>query len=623
MAITALPPQPPRDLVPRPLLEGPMVQISDIRREPGRLTEAEAREELSDFAIFRFERAGQATDRDGDGERVRPTWANVVRTEVRGISKREAARQVRALHDVHKSLGEKKASLNDAQQRQLEKVLEELEMREVDRRYHYVLVQIDRKLRDKKWRDTSRDGGEVRAGDRKHRERTRRYSENRGRRENIEIVDFFGRRRSVVREPRKKVKETVSITAYYKRCPKPDVDAVAMLYQRDAQNARQLEPPHPQHTFGPQQNQILPYNGNMAMGLMGTGMGMGMAPPQGNRPAIMAHPNMKMGNKVNGNRPQVQVIPNRQNGNNAPRRKPSPHQPRHPRSPASSRESMYSDTDTSSDSDSNSVLTPDSSHSSHSHPKPRRLSSSPTQHRRGSRYVEEPAHFGIPPRTMTPHKQRRHDEHRIADEFLPARHHPAPPPPPPSPPTLSLDLEQLQANAYAAGRADERVERAAAGVAGLRPLPRVVQQQYLPRRSAPAEGFLFEDDEDEDAAAAFCLPLRPRGWPRRSGVRLVRPGDVGIEDEVVEGLERVRFEDDVSGRYRDELAGRYAGEYYEDVVPRGERRRVEEARGGLRRADGEGDVLYEREAVDPLNPFSPRPRVMRRATVGFGPREYV
>lgn len=651
MAMTMLPPQPPRNIVPRTLLEGPVVQISDIRREPGRLTEAEAREELSDFVIFRFERADQATDYDSEGERVKPTWANVVRTEVRGISRKEAAKQIKGLHDIHKSLGEKKASLTEAQQRQLEKVLEELEMREGDPRYHYVLVQIDRKLKDKRWRDKSRDRVETRRGDRKYGEKTRRYSENRGRRENIEIVDLFGRRRSMIREPKKRVQETVSITAYYKRCPKPDVDAIAMVLQREAQNARQLEPPHPQHTFAAQQMQLNHHpqpNGNMAMGMgmgMGMPMGMGMGQQQGNKGMIMGNPNIKMGNmnpnnKMNGNKPQVQVVSNKQNGNNMARRKSSPH-PHHrqPRSPTSSRESMYSDTDTNSDSDS--IITPNSSHSSHSHHK-RRLSS-PTKHRRGSRYIEEPTHFGIPPRTMTPHKQRRHEEHRIADEIFPVRRT-LPPlaPPPPNPPRLSVDLEEIQANAYAAGRADERVElRERAEV--LRPLPRVVHHPG-PRRS---DVMLLE----EEAAVPLPpsppmggrVPLRPRVLQRRPSVRLVRPGDVALDEDVIDSLERFRLEDEaVRGRYRDEREGRYVDDYYDDVILRSERRRVDEARlrdeevaiererdrverarGFLRRADSEGEVFYEREGVDPLNPFAPRPGIARRATVGFGVREFM
>ncbi|KAB5570562.1 hypothetical protein GE09DRAFT_1055383 [Coniochaeta sp. 2T2.1] len=631
MAMTMLPPQPPRNLVPRQLLEDPVVQISDIRKEPGRLTEAEARDELSEFVIFRFERADHATDYDSEGERVKPTWANVVRTKVHGISKKEAARRVKALqHDDHKSLGEKKASLTDAQQRQLEKVLEELERADGDRRFQ---------------------------------------------------------RRSMVREtdPKRRVQETVSITAYYKRVPKPDVDAIAMLLQRDAENQRQLEPPRPQHTFAPQQMQhnqlgMQQPNGNMPM--MGMGMGMGsMGPPQGNKPLGMGNPNMKMSGAMhpnikamNGNKPQVQVLPNKPNGNNynkalPGRKSPGPHN-RQLRSPTSSRESMYSDSDSYSEADS--IITPNSSRSSHSHNKLRRLSN-PTasannnnnnnnkqrRNSHSSRYIEEPTHFGIPSRTVTPHKQRRYDEHRITDEIFPTtvvrRSLPLPlAPPAPPPPRLGVDLEEIQANAYAAGRADERVElRERAEM--IRPLPRVVQHHA--RRSMPADVMLLEEDEIDHhllplppspppLGGGGRIPLRPRVLQHRPSVRLVRPGEVALDEDVVDSLERFRIEDEgIRGRYRHEEP-RYVDDFYDDVILRSERRRLEEARmrdeeiaiererdrverarGYLRRADSEADVIYdgEREGVDPMNPFVPRPGMMRRATVAFAGRgrEYI
>jgi hypothetical protein len=139
------------------------------------------------------------------------------------------------------------------------------------------------------------------------------------------------------------------------------------------------------------------------------------------------------------------------------------------------------------------------------------------------------------------------------------------------------------------------------------------------------------------------VPLRPRVLQRRPSVRLVRPGDVALDEDVIDSLERLSLEDEaVRGRYRDEREGRYVDDYYDDVILRSERRRVDEARlrdeevaiererdrverarGFLRRADSEGEVFYEREGVDPLNPFAPRPGIARRATVGFGVREFM
>ncbi|RKU40943.1 hypothetical protein DL546_004010 [Coniochaeta pulveracea] len=259
------PPQPPRGLVPEGLRNGPAVQVCDIRKEPGRLTETGAREELSDYLIFRFELADRDKIYNDDGETVKPTWAKVVRTEAKGISKAEAARQIKDLNDHTLPLGTKKASLTETQQRQLEKVLEELEFRDVDDRFHYVLVQIDHKLQKKvtgtsssrdRFRSPSRSMRSDRRSDysRKRGNKYRKYGDARGRSETIVYADSRGRRRSVVKEKRgKTVRETVSLTAYYKRCPKAEVDSVALLLQRDALLARQLQPPNPHQTYAPQQ----------------------------------------------------------------------------------------------------------------------------------------------------------------------------------------------------------------------------------------------------------------------------------------------------------------------------------------------------------------------------------
>jgi hypothetical protein len=690
---TMIPPHPPRNIIPPRLLEGPAVQISDIRKEPGRLTESEAREELSGYFIYRFELADHANDVDSDGEIVRPTWKNVVRVEVPGVSKKQAAREVKALSIDTRPLAQKKTSLTDGQQRQLEKALEELEDREPDPRYHYVLCQIDHKLRDKKVRHMSRGRygdryGDKRHGERKHGDKHRRTSEYRGRREIIE-VDILGRRRSKVRDVRKKVKETVSITAYYKRCPKPDVDVMAMLWQREAENALRLQPPHPQHTLAAQQmqqhqqamqnQQLQQANANMQIG-MGLGIGMQMHPQhpqQGNK--MVPNPNNKPGNNnikpadnKGGNNNNnikpggIQILPNKPA--QQLRKSPGPMPTRQPRSPTSSQESYYSD-DSESDLDSASVLTPNSSHSSHSHPFPknRRLSGSmpPTkqqqqqQHQRrdsrGTRYIESPAHFGIPPRTATPHKQRRHEEHRISDEVLLPhllRRSTTLPPPAPAPPAplraLGSEIDEIEANAYAAGRADAMADTRERAEAVLR--PRVVQA--LPRRSLPAE-MVYEDDvlPLPPSPPVGRVAFGPRAVQRRPSVRLVRAGEVALDEDVVESLERFRIEEDGVRRRHDGEGRGYGDGYYDDAILRNEirrardieearfreeearfrdeemaiereRERVERARGYLRRRESD-DVVYERDRYDPLNRFAPRPGVVRRAKVGFGRQEYI
>lgn len=470
------PPQPPRGLVPEGLRNGPAVQVCDIRKEPGRLTETGAREELSDYLIFRFELADRDKIYNDDGETVKPTWAKVVRTEAKGISKAEAARQIKDLNDHTLPLGTKKASLTETQQRQLEKVLEELEFRDVDDRFHYVLVQIDHKLQKKvtgtsssrdRFRSPSRSMRSDRRSDysRKRGNKYRKYGDARGRSETIVYADSRGRRRSVVKEKRgKTVRETVSLTAYYKRCPKAEVDSVALLLQRDALLARQLQPPNPHQTYAPQQlhqennfgvqhQQYQPQpnhnmgttpgmpvnmNGNMNMSVPPPPIGGNAMrssypnqlprPPIGNDAMRLNQPNQMPPNHVprpsagtsmpRPPPPPVRVLPNQ-----VPNR--APHNPSFPpqrgnnnRGRSTSSSSSGSDFDSSSDNDAASVLTPNSSRSSNSysfnpptHTKERRGS-------RGSKYIEDPRHFGVPPKRLAPHKARQHQEHRISDEFI-------------------------------------------------------------------------------------------------------------------------------------------------------------------------------------------------------------
>lgn len=717
-----IPPQPHRSLIPARLLEGPVVQISDIRKELGRLTEAEARDEVSDLFIFRFELADSKEDYDSDGERIKPTWAHARRTEVRGISKKEVSRQIKQLNIETRPLGEKKASLTDAQQRQLERTLEELELREIDSRFHTVLVQIDHKLREKTSRDSrerqrsvdrSRHG-DKRHDNRKHGEKHRRYSDNRGRRETVEYTDMRGRRRSMVRETRtskKPVRETVSLTAYYKRCPKADVDPVALLLQRDAENARQLQPPHPQHTFAAQQmhhDQLAmqqqrhqlqhqqqqhqqQHHPNMNMGMP---MNNGMGPQSNVNKAMNFNQQNKQMQGNNMNRPAAVKVLNNQKPNLQRNKSPGPQRPHNKnlQSPTSSQTpTLYSDDDSEDDGDS--ILTPNSSHSSNSltrpsiHQQQRRGSrGSKYIETRGSKYHESPHQFGIPPKTITPHKARRHDEHRISDEFLnlanpnPTRHVgiPLPPNPPrrelgPATPPYPLDLDEIEAKAYLAGRADERADGRER--IDFRPQQRMIQQPPLLRRATlpipnvHQQDLLLEDNHHHSPILPLPpspprIQIRPRVLQHRPSIRHIRPGDVNLtleERDMLDSLERFRMDDHDIRRRDEERYGddglrrrergeeRYVDEYYDDFEIRNERRsrdediafdrereraeRVERARGipipipySRRDRLDEQDGMYGEGEYEERNPFVPlqRPGMARRATVGFGGgREYI
>ncbi|KAK0621453.1 hypothetical protein B0T17DRAFT_534105 [Bombardia bombarda] len=225
-------PQPHQHQVPpmfRQERQEPPVKFSDIRKE--RLTPSDAREALSEYFIYRFEKADKGSGYDSDGQRRRSTWESVMRTEVRDVSKKEAARQVHQLNKESIPLSKKKATLSSAQQRQLERALEDLQLRDPHPHFFQThLVQIDHQLRS-----TEKEKE-------KHRRSSRHHKEHR-----VHLRDrSVGRRssRSKSKDKKKSVTE-VSLTGYYKRSPKPEVDAIDLFNAREAQLRKDLQPPNP------------------------------------------------------------------------------------------------------------------------------------------------------------------------------------------------------------------------------------------------------------------------------------------------------------------------------------------------------------------------------------------
>ncbi|KAK2011138.1 hypothetical protein LZ32DRAFT_512772, partial [Colletotrichum eremochloae] len=136
---------PPSEVIPLELRHKRLVERSDLRSE--RMTDADAREALSEYVVYRFEKINDANEIDDEGFPVKPTWENVTRTEVRDLSKPTITRNIRQLNDEGKSVMQKKLNLTAAQQRQIEKAQNDLETRNLDKRFCYTLQQIDSKTR--------------------------------------------------------------------------------------------------------------------------------------------------------------------------------------------------------------------------------------------------------------------------------------------------------------------------------------------------------------------------------------------------------------------------------------------------------------------------------------------
>ncbi|KAK2029883.1 hypothetical protein LX32DRAFT_587717 [Colletotrichum zoysiae] len=140
-----MPIPPPNEVIPLELRHKRLVERSDLRSE--RMTDADAREALSEYAVYRFEKVNDANEIDDEGYPVKPTWENVTRTEVRDLSKPTITRNIRQLNEEGKSVMQKKLDLTAAQQRQIEKAQNDLETHNPDKRFYYTLQQIDSKTR--------------------------------------------------------------------------------------------------------------------------------------------------------------------------------------------------------------------------------------------------------------------------------------------------------------------------------------------------------------------------------------------------------------------------------------------------------------------------------------------
>ncbi|KAK4123370.1 hypothetical protein N657DRAFT_656622 [Parathielavia appendiculata] len=218
------------------------VKISDLRRERPPTAE-EAREATSEYYVFRFTRADEG-GYASDGSKRKPSWKRALRVEVPGITNQEAARTVRNLNRTTIPAAEKKKSLSEEEQRQIEIALEDLQKKHDDALFQTTLVQLDDRVREKpkekeKRREKEREGEKDR--------RKERYRKDYGL---YSVTRVPSKTHHRPKETNKVVTERVSITAYFKRAPRPGVDPIAILQHRDTQRNAQLrgmQQPYAQH----------------------------------------------------------------------------------------------------------------------------------------------------------------------------------------------------------------------------------------------------------------------------------------------------------------------------------------------------------------------------------------
>ncbi|EMR72588.1 hypothetical protein UCREL1_355 [Eutypa lata UCREL1] len=209
MAMPRGPPMFPRDQLPPDLRLGRTVEVTDVSEEF--LSDTDMRNKLAEFAVYRFEKMPQQSPYNEDGELQLPTWDKAVRTQVTGMSQRQIATEIRHLDQRSNSVLEKKSALSTTLQRQIDKARDNLVAHEGPQDpiyYQWVLAQLDHQLREIPRSLANR--GKI-------------YSSHRSKSNSAKkraVYASYGHK--------KKQYERISLTAYFRREPRPNVNIKAL-----------------------------------------------------------------------------------------------------------------------------------------------------------------------------------------------------------------------------------------------------------------------------------------------------------------------------------------------------------------------------------------------------------
>lgn len=443
-------PPPPAHSVPNDLRTRQRVETHDISSDL--ITEAGAREQLSTYSIIRIEKANRDHDVDEEGYRMPQSWQRATHTAQTDMSKPQATRKVHELENFSDPVADKKSSMSADIQRQIERAHDKLEATDPDSRYYYILAQLD-------WQERKI---EVQP------QVEYRYKTKKGKKVLAEVSK---------RSKPKRRRERVSVTAYFKRTPKPEMNAMEMLSDQELARESHMRPLSGQPPLGfsqPMMHLEPPkHPGQMEPAQMHPGPlppGPGHSGPGHSGPPIPpAHhmpPAQQRGAHQNFNQAKIEKI---KPGNSA---KPmimtrsSKAVKMNHRSPRSSRSSVYSDDTSSSFGDSE--MTPNSSvgsSSRYSHHKKHRDRS-----RGRSRHRERPEFFGH----NVPRRHSKHDQD-FSIELNPPR---VLAPPPPRPLPYAIEMQRPVDEPYF----DDFRQRAALRPRGRALAPAVIQAPHSFRR---------------------------------------------------------------------------------------------------------------------------------------------
>ena len=535
------PPHPPREIIP-PQLHRPVV-VSDIR--PENQTEDDIREQLSDYIIFRFEKVEPRNEYDSEGEEVNATWDNCIRRRLPDVNKADARREIRRLTKEDAKKGktflEKQKALGPKGQNQLAKAQRELSADERDERFHINLAQVDCVFKPVV-------------------ERHERVTRHR-----------HGTKRKI---RQKKRYERTSITAYFKRSPK-DGQIPSELARRIALERQQFQQRQEQQQIemmrqGQRQMQEQQMRFQHPQGMPQPHPRPMPGPPGGqmNRPHVSP---MRQHNAAHGgNRPPTPIkVIHEHNG------KDKHHKENRSRSSGSSE---YSDSGSDSEALSESTLVTEPTRSSGSY-----MGKKDHGHRRNPhRYLEKAENFGIEVLPARRHSLSEGKSYIVTGSGT--RIHVARPPRQAAIPVGNL--EQSRADAYHAGRRDQRAEyRQLHGETGSLD---TASRRYHPRYAIQPEVIV----------------------DRRSPTRIRHVTASEASRQLGDSFQRLRLGREL--QYRDEL---------DDILFHKEKRRREaiarEEQEQFMREMDEQDILERRRGFPSpmLNPFTPLSR--RRTNSGY------
>lgn len=193
-------PHPSSNIVPHQLTR--VAEHSDLRGE--NLTEEQYRDFLTEYIIYRFEKVESPDQADSNGDHARGSWANCTRRRLPTVDKQEAKNAIDNLNREDRRKGrtllDKQRSLAPIQQDQLTKLEGDLSNEvQLDSRFQIVLAQADYTLKPI-----------------------------------FETHESFSRRRNVTKRKvrdKKNRYERTSITAYFKRVPRPE-QVPSLLYRQ-------------------------------------------------------------------------------------------------------------------------------------------------------------------------------------------------------------------------------------------------------------------------------------------------------------------------------------------------------------------------------------------------------